>query len=57
MENKLKKGDSIRCHDQEEAGTVADMLCHLGIEWEFCYEKDGKRGIWIDILEDEKHGN
>lgn len=57
MENKLKKGDSIRCHDQEEAGTVADMLCHLGIEWDFCYEKDGKRGIWIDILEDEKNGN
>lgn len=49
----LHKGDSIRCHDKEDAAEVAENLCELGINWDFTYEKNGEHGIWIDILEDE----
>lgn len=57
--NIFKKGDSIRCTDATEAGEVADSLCSLGYEWEFCYEKYGNPGIWIDILgrADDKEEN
>lgn len=55
----FKKGDSIHCIDAEHAGETADALCSLGYEWEFCYEKYGKPGIWIDILgrPDDKEEN
>ena len=49
----LKKGDCICCHDKDDAANVAHALCELGINWDFCYEKNGEQGIWIDILEDE----
>ena len=49
----LRKGDSIRCHDRDDAAQVADALCDLGINWDFTYDKNGEKGIWIDILEDE----
>ena len=54
MINTLKKGDTIKCHDKDEAANIADVLCHMGINWDFCYKKHGENGIWIDILEDEE---
>lgn len=50
----LKKGDYIICSDKEEAVEIAENLHKMGIDWEFCYEKNGIKGIWIDILSDEK---
>lgn len=50
---KLKKGDLIKCRDAEDATNVADALSENGIEWEFIYEHDEEKGIWIEIQEDE----
>lgn len=46
----LKKGDTIKCSDKYEAGEIADALSKQGIDWDFCYEKNGVKGIWIDII-------
>ena len=51
---KLKKGDLIKCTDAEDAASVADALCKNGIDWDFVYEHDGEKGIWIEIREDER---
>ena len=50
---KLKKGDLIKYTDADDAGKVADALQQNGIDWDFVYEHDGEKGIWIEILEDE----
>ena len=52
-DDKLKKGDFIKCRDKEDAGNIADALVNSGIDWDFCYEKNGEKGIWIEIKEDE----
>lgn len=49
----LKKGDTIKCSDKDEAAEIGDELCKLGINWDFCYELNGEKGIWIMILSDE----
>ena len=54
--NKLKKGDMIECADAEEAANTADYLNMKGIEWDFVYQKDGQKGIWIEILKGENDG-
>lgn len=51
---KLKKGDLIKCTDAEDAANVADALSKNGIDWDFVYEHNGEKGIWIEILEDER---
>ena len=51
---KLKKGDLIKCTDADDAASVADALGKSGIEWDFVYEHDGEKGIWIEIREDER---
>jgi hypothetical protein len=53
--NKLKKGDYIKCKDADEAADVADSLNMKGIEWDFVYQKDGQKGIWIEILKGESN--
>lgn len=50
----FKKGDSIHCHNEQIAGLAADALSNLGYDWDFCYEKDGQKGIWINILDAPK---
>lgn len=47
---KLKKGDLIKCVDAEDAANVADALQQDGYDWDFVYERDGQKGIWIEIL-------
>ena len=46
----LSKGDFIKCHDAEEASYIADRLQQDGYDWDFVYERDGQKGIWIEIL-------
>lgn len=48
----LSKGDLIKCHDAEDAANVADALQQDGYDWDFVYERDGQKGIWIEILEE-----
>ena len=52
MTNKLNPGDTIQCHDPDEAAEVAEQLSREGILWDFCYERDGEKGIWI-VIESE----
>lgn len=47
---KLEPGDTIRCLSAEDFGTLGDLLCNVGIPWEVVYEKDGQRGLWIEVL-------
>ena len=50
----MKTGDFIKCADPEEAADVADALQMEGIDWDFVYEKDGQKGIWIEILKGDE---
>lgn len=49
---KLKKGDLIKCADPEDVANVADALQQDGYDWDFVYERDGEKGIWIEILKE-----
>lgn len=49
----LEPGDTIKCKDADDAGKLADILSDRKIPWELLYEKDGVKGIWIEILEDD----
>lgn len=46
----LTPGDTIRCMNSEDAAEVAEALGEAGYEWDFVYELNGKKGIWIEIL-------
>ena len=50
MNRRINTGDIIKCKDKEEAGKVADALITEGYKWEFIFEINGRRGIWIEIL-------
>lgn len=43
-------GDFIKCSNKFEAGEAAVALNKVGYEWDFVYERDGVKGIWIEIL-------
>lgn len=51
---KLKKGDTIECNDADDMIEIHRNLSLIGIECEFCYEKDGERGYWLEITKDEE---
>lgn len=46
----IKPGDFIRYEDAEEAAEDAERLGANGYEWDFVFEVNGKKGIWIEIL-------
>ena len=46
---KLKKGDTIKCHDKDDMISTMMALAKEGIETDFLYEKDGKKGLWLVI--------
>lgn len=47
----LKKGDTIKCSSSDEAVDLMDTLIREGYDADFLYEKDGEKGLWIEILE------
>ena len=47
--NKIQIGDLIKCRDKEDAGGVAETLSNLGYIWDYVFEHDGQKGIWIEI--------
>lgn len=49
----FEPGDTIRCRDTFDAGELADIMCERKIPFEFVYEKDGVKGIWIKVLAEE----
>lgn len=48
----LKVGDTIKCSDKEDAAEAAENLGLLGYDWDFEYERDGQKGIWIVIIKE-----
>ena len=49
MSRELKVGDTIKCHDAEELIDYMYGLHDEGIETDFLYEKDGEKGLWLEV--------
>ncbi len=47
--SELKKGDIIRCGRPSRVVDVMMMLNVNGINNDFLYEYEGKKGVWIEI--------
>ena len=46
---RLKRGDYIKCYSHAEMKEVLETLKKQGYKVDYCYEKDGKQGMWIVI--------
>lgn len=51
MANKLKIGDTIQCSTSEEMVDLMTTLVKEGIDTDFRYEKDGEKGLWLEVIE------
>lgn len=51
--SELKVGDMIKCYDKEELVDYMEGLMEMGIETEFVYEKDGVKGLWLEVTKVE----
>lgn len=49
QKNGLRAGDTIRCHDKEDMVNHMMALQKKGIETDFVYEKNGKKGLWLVV--------
>ena len=45
----LSVGDIIKCHDKDDAVTTSMELAMMGVHTDFIYERDGERGLWLEI--------
>ena len=54
MQNDLKVGDTIKCHDKDDMVNTMTELAKEDIYCDFMYEKDGEKGLWLVV---EKIGN
>ncbi len=43
-------GDTIKCNDTDDMIETMSKLLKDGIESEFLYEKDGIKGLWLEIV-------
>lgn len=50
MMAELKKGDFIECHDKDDLVDTFMELSKGDIETDFVYERDGKKGYWLEVL-------
>lgn len=53
---KLKAGDTIKCRDADDAIRMSEELLKAGIYTDFLYYKDGKRGLWLEVVKDYENG-
>ena len=51
----MNVGDMIRCHDKREMISMMQDLQGMGITTDFVYEKDGEKGLWLEITKVERH--
>lgn len=49
MQNKLKVGDTIKCHDKDDMVNTMTELAKEDIYCDFLYEKDGVKGLWLVV--------
>jgi hypothetical protein len=52
----LKKGDFVRCRDKNDMVNIMCELQDKGIDTEFCYELNGKKGFWLEITKGADDG-
>lgn len=50
---RLDINDTIQCNDAKDMQAVDNALLNLGYDTEYEYEKDGRRGFWIRIINNE----
>ena len=43
-------GDTIKCKDPKEMVDLMYALNYEGIETDFMYEKDGEKGLWLEVV-------
>ena len=53
----LKKGDTIKCHDEKEIIYLMGVLEKEGYCTDFLYEKDGTKGLWLEITKGIRRAN
>ena len=46
----MNVGDTIKCHDKEDMINMMYALLSEGIKTDFLYEKDGEKGLWLEII-------
>ena len=46
---KLSIGDTIKCADKEDCVNMMLELAKEGVKTDFLYEKDGKKGFWLEV--------
>ena len=46
----MNVGDTIKCKDPEEMVNLMYELNREGIETDFMYEKDGVKGLWLEVV-------
>ena len=46
----LKKGDTIQCADADDAINTMKELAKNGVQTDFLYEKDGVKGLWLQVI-------
>ena len=47
----LKVGDTIKCANKEDLITTHNELALNGVCTDFLYEKDGERGLWLEVID------
>jgi hypothetical protein len=50
----LSVGDTIKCHDKDDAVTTSMRLAIEGVHTDFIYERDGEHGLWLEITKIEE---
>lgn len=48
-ERLLKVGDTIKCANKEDLLNTHNDLALNGVYTDFLYEKDGERGLWLEV--------
>ena len=51
---KLNIGDTIKCAGKEDCVNMMLELAKEGVETDFLYEKDGKKGFWLEVEKAEE---
>ena len=49
MKTKICIGDTIQCHDKDDCIRTMMELEREGVETDFLYEKDGEKGLWLEV--------
>lgn len=46
----MNVGDTIKCRDKDDMVDTMVELAKDGIETDFLYEKDGVKGLWLEVV-------